>query len=250
MKTKINVRNISLLFLLMFTISCTKKESELTMQDKQTNAIKQLKEIVGEQGEIKIINPSESKSIFKIDENSNQAKIKNLSLNEFKEVFKEIGTEIKYEAVRSTLVLDSSINPTSKIKSNSIQTFDDDEEEDGPGKAGYHHAEFKSGSPLNVDKGGWYTLHLNYSTNANGQIVGNPTISFTGFGFYSWQQVNMSSISFNPSNYSSNFIITGVNTYGVQIGGITLGWSAYDKFDITINMDELARYEVIIIEKK
>lgn len=95
-----------------------------------------------------------------------------------------------------------------------------------------------------------YILHLFFYTNTSGQIVGTPTLFYTGIGFYSWQQMNMSSISFNPSNYSSNFIITGVNTYGVQIGGITLGWSAYDKFDITMNMDELARYEVIVIEKK
>ena len=250
MKTKINLRNISLLFLLMFTFSCTKKESELTLQDKQAAAIKQLKEIVADKGEIKIFNPNESRTIFSVNENSNQVNIKPLSLNEFKEVFKEIGTEKKYEAVRSTLVLDSSISPTFKIKSNAIKSLDDDDTDGGPGTPGYHHAEFKSGSPLNGDKGGWYTLHLNYNTNASGQIVGNPTISFTGVGFYSWQQVNMSNISFNPSNYSSNFIITGVNTYGVQIGGITIGWSAYDKFDVTINMDELARYEVIIIEKK
>ena len=250
MKTKINLRNISLLFLLMFTISCTKKESELTMQDKQTNAIKQLKEIVGEQGEIKIIIPSESKSIFTIYENSNQAKIKNLSLNEFKEVFKEIGTEIKYEAVRSTLVLDSSISPTSKIKSNSIQTFDDDEEDDGPGKAGYHHAQFAPGSILNKDKIGKYILHLFFNTNNSGQIVGNPTLFYTGIGLYSWQQMNMSNISFNPSNNSSNFIITGINTYGVQIEGLTIGWSSYANFNITISMDELGRYEVVVIEKK
>jgi hypothetical protein len=250
MKTKINLRNISLLFLLMFTISCTKIESELTIQDKQTNAIKQLKEIVGEQGLIKIINPSESKAIFTIDENSNQAKIKNLSLNEFKEVFKEIGTEIKYEAVRSTLVLDSSISPTSKIKSNSIKSFDDDDEDEGPGTAGYHHAQFGTGSILNKDKIGKYILHLFFNTNTSGQIVGTPTLFYTGIGFYSWQQMNMSSIIFNPSNYSSNFIITGVNTYGVQIDGLTIGWSSYANFNIKISMDELGRYEVVVIEKK
>ena len=250
MKIKINLRNISLLFLLMFTISCTKKECELTLQDKQSIAIKQLKEIVGEKGEIKIINPSENKAIFTTDENSNQAKIKNISLSEFKEVFKEIGTEKKYEAVKATLVLDSGISPTSKIKSNSIKSFDDDDDDGGPGTPGYHHAQFGSGSILNNDKVGKYILHLFFNTNASGQIVGTPTLFYTGIGLYSWQQMNMSNISFNSLNYSSNFTITGINTYGVQIDGFTFGWSSYANFNITISVDEFGRYEVVVIEKK
>jgi hypothetical protein len=95
-----------------------------------------------------------------------------------------------------------------------------------------------------------YILHLFFNTNTSGQIVGTPTLFYTGIGFYIWQQMNMSSISFNPSNYSSNFIITGVNTYGVQIDGLTIGWSSYANFNITISMDELGRYEVVVIEKK
>ena len=97
---------------------------------------------------------------------------------------------------------------------------------------------------------GKYILHLFFNTNASGQIVGTPTLFYTGIGLYSWQQMNMSNISFNSLNYSSNFTITGINTYGVQIDGFTFGWSSYANFNITISVDEFGRYEVVVIEKK
>lgn len=250
MTTKINFRNLSLFLLLMLPFSCTKKEYELSLQESQNIALKQIKEIVGEKGEIKLTSQPDYKKVLDSKENSTKIRVNKLSLNQFREVFKEMGIAIKYEAKRSTLVLDSSLISSSKIKTDSIKSFGFVDIDAGPGPAGYHHVQFKSGSPLNQDKGGWYTMHLNYNTNSYGQVIGQPTISFSGIGFFSWQQVNMSNINFNPSNYSSNFIITGINTYGIQIGGVTIGWSAYAKFDISINMDELSSMEAMIIERK
>jgi hypothetical protein len=48
----------------------------------------------------------------------------------------------------------------------------------------------------------------------------------------------MSTISFNPTLLTSNFTITGIGLYGIQIGGMTLGWSEIVNFRIRIDMNQ------------
>jgi hypothetical protein len=54
-------------------------------------------------------------------------------------------------------------------------------------------------------------------------------------------------VSFNSSTLISTFAITGVATFGVQMGsGTTVGWGSNVTFYITINMDEYASKPVSI----
>ena len=81
-------------------------------------------------------------------------------------------------------------------------------------------------------------MYLDFNTDASGKIIGTPSISFVGIGFYSWSQINASQITFNPSNTTSTFTITGINLLGIQIGGVTLGWPSRTNYYFTVDMDE------------
>ncbi len=231
---------IYLLSTILIMTSCTKQINLLTSEQATQNAIKEIRKIIGNEGTIKVI---ENSAID--DENINSLRI--LSLNEFKNVYNELHyskLNYKYKKVNSIdskSILDSD-SSRQLIKKEDLDNSDSFypflEDSSRPGAAGYHHAQFSSFSNLNKELGGYYTLHLYFNTDAYGRIVGTPTISYTGAGIYSWQQVNMSTISFNPTLLTSNFTITGIGLYGIQIGGMTLGWSEIVNFRIRIDMNQ------------
>lgn len=214
--------------ILLFT-SCSK---EVANSEKDF-AVQTVKNIFGEKAE----------NIFYSSERGMNAPI--IDVKDFPNFVKAISAKKRFVSNKIELVDNYS------IKSSSIKTFDEYEEDviGGANPAGYYHVQFNSSSPLNRDLGGFYTLHLYFNTDINGRVIGSPSISYTGFGIFSWQQVNISSISFNPVTNTSQFTITGINTYGAQVGGMTIGWSSMTNFQISVNMNELSTKQVILTEQ-
>ena len=81
-------------------------------------------------------------------------------------------------------------------------------------------------------------MYLDFNTDANGRVIGTPTISFSGIGIFSFNQINMSTITFNPISGNNFFTITGNNLFGIQLGGMTIGWTSRTNYFFTINMQE------------
>ncbi len=231
---------ICLLSTILLMTSCTKQISTVNAEQETQNAINEIRKIIGSEGSIKVI-----ENLALDGENINSLRI--LSLNEFKNVYNELHYSKlnykykKFSSNNSKLFLDSN-NASLLIKKDDYDNLDLFypflEDSSRPGAAGYHHAQFSPFSNLNKDLGGYYTLHLYFNTDSYGRIIGNPTISYTGAGIYSWQQINMSTISFNPTLLTSNFTITGIGLYGIQVGGMTLGWSEIVNFRIRIDMNQ------------
>lgn len=214
--------------IVLFT-SCAK---EVAISDREY-AIHTIKNTLGDKVE----------NIFYSSEGGENAPI--IDIKDFPNFVKSISAKKRYVSKKIELV-DNYL-----IKSSAIKSFDEYEDDvvGGAKLAGYYHVQFDPSSPLNKDLGGFYTLHLYFNIDANGRVIGSPTISYTGFGIFSWQQVNISTISFNPNSNTSQFTITGINTYGAQVGGMTIGWSSMANFQISVNMNEMSTKQVILIEQ-
>ena len=93
-------------------------------------------------------------------------------------------------------------------------------------------------------------MHLDFNTDQFGRVIGTPTLSFTGIGFFYWTYVNSSSITFNPSTTTSTFTITGNNLFGIQLGGLTLGWTERSNYYFSVNMDSDYTKNAVRVEQK
>jgi hypothetical protein len=221
-------------------ISCTKDMGVSHTSNEEILAKQTIRNVVGSIGEIKPL--------------TNRANLKTsiISLAQLRNIVIQQKNPKTYQTNDAELILDKYLSKSYKdqvVNFKSLTEYEDDEQ-DGPKPAGYYHVQFYAGSPLNQDLGGFYTLHLYFNTDASGRVIGNPTISYTGFGLFSWQQVNISNISFNTNSLVSTFTISGTNTYGIQVGGMTLGWSAMKDFLVIINLDELSSKLVTLIEQQ
>lgn len=238
MKTKFIFKSLYFFsFLILFLGSCSKSLDFSEPSKDQLDARASMLKIVGSKGQI-VSFPSS------IDDN-----VSILSSTEFQQVVKELINPKTYESKRAELIKEKNISKEYLLQTNSIKSFSylDDE---GPRRAGYYHVQFSANSNINDGLGGSYTLHLYFNTDSYGKVIGSPSLSYTGIGISSWQQVNMSSVSFNASNYTSSFTISGINTYGIQFGSFTLGWSSVSNFLIRVNMEESASKQVILIEQR
>jgi hypothetical protein len=93
-------------------------------------------------------------------------------------------------------------------------------------------------------------MNISYNLGANGEIIGAPSLYFSGLHLFKWQPAQTSMISFNNNTFTSTFAITGTTSFGIQLGGTTIGWSSNITFYITINNDELNLNPVQIYSKK
>ena len=241
----------SILMILLFN-SC-KKDVEVTNQYKtEQNAIKEIQRIVGTNHPLvnNIYNDSSTKSINEHTVINTQFKA--LTINEFNFIYQQISKPQTYSSklLKNNNQIDSSNN---LIKSSSIKKFEDLEV--GPRPAGYYHAKFPFyvGYYTGVNNSnlwaGNYNMYLDFNTDASGRVIGTPTISFVGLGFYSWSQVNMSMITFNANTSTSYFTITGNNMIGIQIGGLTLGFPSRTNYSFIVNMDDAATNDAVIVHQ-
>ena len=229
--------SMSITFLLF---SCTKDIGTSQLLNQENSAKQAVRNIVGSNGDIKLLSN-------KLDHN-----FKSLTLSQLQKIVSSQNYIRTYKINSVEFLVDKVLSKSYEGQVDNIKTLTEfeDDVEDGPKPAGYYHVQFYSGSPLNQDLGGFYILHLYFNTDANGRVIGTPTISYTGWGLFSWQQVNMSNISFNANSLVSSFTVSGINTYGIQVGGMTLGWSAIKNFLVTINLDELSSKLVTLVEQQ
>jgi hypothetical protein len=227
---------VLVLFVFIFLPSCQKEIPEY----KEEIAMSKLKEVVGEKGEFIILNELNNIPI--------------LSFDEFKDAYKEFKKS-------KVFIGQADLKPNNTKTLNSLKSaFStislDEYEDDGPRQAGYYHASFPfyvsyySSINDNVLPKGFYTMHLDFNTDQFGRVIGTPTLSFTGIGFFYWTYVNSSSITFNPSTTTSTFTITGNNLFGIQLGGLTLGWTERSNYYFTVNMDSDYTKNAVRVEQK
>lgn len=201
-----------------------------------------IKEIVGNEGD------------FVTMDELNFNKTALLSIEEFKYAYKEF-KKSKIFTGEANLKLDTSVLTNNIKKASSTITLDEFED-DGPRPAGYYHAAFPfyvsyySSINDNVLPKGFYTMHLDFNTDEFGRIVGTPTLSFTGIGFFYWTYVNSSAINFNKTTGTSTFTMTGNSLFGIQLGGLTLGWTERSTYYFTINMDAAFSKNAVRVEQK
>lgn len=250
--------SVALLGVVFGMSSCQKNETPLSSDQLAQNAINDVRNIVGGDGTIKLLESQTNLNNYQTESiGSKQVSTRKLTISEFKNVYNQVKSKkITYKFLSESR-LDTNLLRASSRSVNGVTSMNMDNieiinpiigDDGGPGPAGYHHVQFSPSSPLNNDLGGSYTMHLIFNTDKNGQIIGTPTISYTGIGFYSWQQVNISAINFNAQSFTSNFTITGISTYGIQIGSIAMGWSDLENYQIKINMNGIVNNQVTVEE--
>lgn len=216
----------------------------------EMTALNEVKKIIGSNGQVEIIDSTKIKvnNLHYI----NKPPFKPLSLEEFKIVFNN--TRKKIQLTSEAVLINKNVNQSNAINASSIKAHDE-LEEDGPRPAGYYHAVFPfymsyfTGLNSNAAGAGLYNMYLDFNTDASGRIIGTPTISFTGIGLFSFTQINMSAIKFNPASGANTFTITGINVLGVQFGGLTIGWSSRSNYIFNVNMDEANSKDAVHVEQ-
>jgi len=220
---------IIIVFFSVLLFGC-EKENNTNEVISESKAILAVKNIVGEKGTLTVLS-SHSNSANKSMQ-INEDTIKPLSLKDFQSAFNSLS--IDSNSVTAVL-LESPIPSNNEIESNSIKPMD--EEDDGPKTPGLYRFTFlpKTGGNSSY----FSNMNLSYNSGANGEIIGTPSLYFSGLQLFNWQPAQTSVISFDMNTFTSTFAITGTTTFGIQLGGITIGWSSNITFYITIINDEL-----------
>ncbi len=244
---------LNLLFIMILFQNCEKENYNTTKIFSETNMINEVKKLVGEDETLFIINNYDSGIKSNKFSGSIKTNFKPLSLNEFKALHKIINKKITLntEAIK---VKGIGKNKSDSIRSNGIKAYEELVDDD-PRAAGYYHARFPYYTwyytNINNDVGlaGKYEMYLDFNTDENGRVIGSPTISFTGIGLFSFNQINASNITFNAANGNSYFTITGSSVFGFQFGGATIGWTSRSNYMFTVNMDEANSKNAVRVEQ-
>jgi hypothetical protein len=236
----------ALLLLLICTtlLSCTKEvTSTNTIVAGNEKVIMHLKTLIKSDDEFYILNQN-------IEYYKNDTFVP-LNFNEFKYLFNQVKNKKRVKG--SLIKRGNNENSQSNIKSNSIKTFD--EYEDDPRKAGYYHAVFPfytsyyTGLNNAINFSGRYDMHLDFNTDNYGRVIGNPSISFTGNGLVSFSQINASNITFDSKSGNNYFTITESTVFGFQFGGATIGWTSRSNYFFTVNMDDTNTKNAVYVEQ-
>ncbi len=238
--------------------SCSKQTSPLTSEQETQNAINKIREIIGSDVTIKILD-SNASNIDNIKSESiglAKSSVRKLSINEFRNVYNALKSKnIKFETVSEIRV--DSTHKQSKIKSNSIILIGDDTYDviggddgnlgpGGPRPAGLYTTTFKSefleyylkghvdgNDPLLLSN-----INVQYRSDVNGRILGSPLVYFSGLSIYNWSQFTSDLLSFNSQNFTSVYLVTGLTNFNISLGPIVLNITTSEKFRITICMDD------------
>ena len=227
---------IVLLSILLF--GCVKENSSTELIS-ESEAILAVKNIVGESGTITVLSnhSNSAKQSMQIIEDT----VKLISLKEFQSAFNSLSVDTHSV---TTLILESPVPLNYEIESNAVKPM----YEEGPRSPGLYRFTFlpKTGGNSSY----FSNMNLSYNVGSNGEIIGAPTLYFSGLHLFKWQPAQTSIISFNNNTFTSTFAITGTTSFGIQLGGTTIGWSSNITFYITINNDELNLNPVQIYSKK
>lgn len=231
---------IIIVFLSVLLFGC-EKENNTTEVMSESKAILAVKNIVGDEGTLTVLSnhSNAAKQSMQIMEDT----IKLLSLKDFQSAFNSLSVDTNSV---TAFLLESPIPSNSEIESNAIIPMDEDK--DGPKSPGLYRFTFlpKTGGNSSY----FSNMNLSYKLGPNGEIIGEPSLYFSGLHLFNWHPAQTSVISFDKNTYTSTFLITGTTTFGIQLGGTTIGWSSSITFYITINNDELNLNPVQIYSKK
>ena len=238
------MKAITFIFLSAFIFEGCAKDANDRIVASEKNAINEVRDIVGDNGEIFIIKKSKKQyDNIKIHVLNDQPQIINI------EVFKKLYSENVSDTLPHSLIQISDSNLVLKYNVDSISVRAQDLYSDGPRPAGLYRYSY---GPLQNGNSSLLTnLNISFNTNQNGSINGTPVIYFTGIQLFGWQPAQISQISFNPLTYISTFAITGSAVFGIQTsGGLTVGWASTTTFYITINMNYINNNPVTILQRK
>jgi hypothetical protein len=229
-------------------VACKKEKSSSLNEVAMTTAasdIAAVKSVVGDRGNLFVLSSQgvggAVDTEFNTSVNSLSSNIKPMSLIEFSKLFVSLTKDSLYA---TGIRIEKQQGDSVKLESNAIKV-NDEWADDGPGPAGLYRFTF---GPTNGNNPSFFSnLNLSFNSNSNGSINGTPSLYFSGLQLFGWQTQQTSLVSFNSSTLISTFAITGVATFGVQMGsGTTVGWGSNVTFYITINMDEYASKPVSI----
>lgn len=232
-------------------IAC-KKESGYSTKEENLATIESdvalVKSIVGKRGNVfvmpsadlggKINNESGTSA------NSLSSNIGTIDIKVFSKIFESLTSD----SIFATGISVKKQGDSLQLRSNAIKV-NDEWADDGPGPAGLYRFTFGPSSGNNPSF--FSNLNLSFNSNVDGSINGTPSLYFSGVQLFGWQSQNTSFVSFNPSTFVSTFAVTGVATFGIQMGsGTTLGWGSNITFYISVNMDEFSTKPVSIYTYK
>ena len=236
---KVGIKLFIMVFIFLINILGCTKDKLIAEKNIDTNAILEIKKIVGQNGEIKVLSNSINLSNHSIQFNNDTVKL--LSLLEFKSAFDLLNTD---STLLTAILIDSPKNE-SVVKSSFINS---NVYIDRPKQPGLYRYSF---TPLmNGNTSYFSNLNLSFNVGNDGSIIGVPSLYFSGINLFSWQPLQYSMISFNPQTYISTYAVTGLSVFGIQLGGLTIGWSSTITFYIRINTNEFSNATVTIYSKK
>jgi hypothetical protein len=236
---KVGIKLFIMVFIFLINILGCTKDKLIAEKNIDTNAILEIKKIVGQNGEIKVLSNSINLSNHSIQLNNDTVKL--LSLLEFKSAFDLLNTD---STLLTAILIDSPKNE-GVVKSSFINS---NVYIDRPKQPGLYRYSF---TPLmNGNTSYFSNLNLSFNVGNDGSIIGVPSLYFSGINLFSWQPLQYSMISFNPQTYISTYAVTGLSVFGIQLGGLTIGWSSTITFYIRINTNEFSNATVTIYSKK
>ena len=236
---KLGIKVFIMAFVFLINMLGCTKDKLIAEKNIDPNVISEIKKIVGQNGEIKLLSNSInlSSQTFKLNNDT----VKLLSLLEFKSAFDVLNTD---STLLTAILIDSPSNE-GIIKSS---TLNSNVYIDRPRQPGLYRYSF---SPMvNGNTSYFSNLNLSFNIGNNGSIIGTPSLYFSGINLFSWQPFQSSMISFNPQTYISTYAITGLTVFGIQLGGLTIGWSSTITFYIRINTNEFSNATVTIYSRK
>lgn len=245
---KVLQKGIIIPFIIFGLVACKKENSSSLNEATLTTLasdIAAVKSVVGERGSLFVLSTKGVGGIVDKELNTSvnalSSTIKPMTLVDFSKLFVSLTQDSIYA---TGIRIEKQQGDSVKLESNGIKV-NDEWADDGPGPAGLYRFTF---GPANGNNPSFFSnLNLSFNSNSDGSINGTPSLYFSGLQLFGWQNQQTSLVSFNSSTLVSTFAITGVATFGVQMGGgTTIGWGSNVTFYITINMDEYASKPVSI----
>ena len=201
---KLGIKVFIMAFVFLINMLGCTKDKIVAEKNIDPNVISEIKKIVGQNGEIKLLSNSInlSSQTFKLNNDT----VKLLSLLEFKSAFDLLNTD---STLLTAILIDSPSNE-GIIKSS---TLNSNVYIDRPRQPGLYRYSF---SPMvNGNTSYFSNLNLSFNIGNNGSIIGTPSLYFSGINLFSWQPFQSSMISFNPQTYISTYAITGLTVFGM-----------------------------------
>ncbi len=225
---KTNLLFISKMFICsILFLNCNKEVLELSKYQKEQNAINEIRNIVGVNSIITLI---DNKSYQYHSNFSTDAVFQSLSISQLKEVYfsLEDKSKIKFSTLEIVTISDSN----SAITSLGIKSHDDF---NNPLKPGLYKAIFKGPTSL-------YSTSITFYIGNNGEVVGTPAANISPnyyYDPYSFKAIGWSVITFNSLNSTSQFSIIGSLSMNVGLGGMSFNIISKDIiFDLLVNSND------------